>query len=496
MSDLLLALDFGGTKHSLACLKLETARALVAGDTGHALAWQAHRRVFSPPGADAQYNLKTVFDLAHEILDGERPAAIGVSFGGPVDFRQGLVRLSHHVPGWENIPLQQMLEQSFQAPAAVDNDANVAALGEARFGAGRGASSLFYITVSTGVGGGWILNGQPWRGADGMAGEIGHTVVDPQGPPCLCGKSGCVERLASGPYMAADARQILQERPQRGTLIRQLASGDLDAITGKLLAEAAAAGDKLAWELLERSAHALEAEGEADADEFEGRMSSLLNRTANEESVDERYAAEPVRAAALVFFAAVPFAFLFIGYLRVAPEMRLRLRWMLVGIIAIMATVVINNAILEPSLLVQTINSSLYAFSIIAMAYALLRHRVVDFSIVMDRALVYGLVTTLVVGVVAAVKSLGIKVPVVVRLEGTKIALLGCPTSELLKRIEQIELDRTAHLFAAVDANCRVGKIRSRFAIPGPELDDVDLIAGRADERVAEFARQPARLQL
>jgi glucokinase len=257
MSDLLLALDFGGTKHSLACMKLETARALAAVDPGQALTWQEHRRIFSPPGADAQYDLQTVFDLAHEILGGERPAAIGVSFGGPVDFRQGMVRLSHHMPGWENIPLQQMLEQTFQAPAAVDNDANVAALGEARFGAGRGASSLLYITVSTGVGGGWILNGQPWRGADGMAGEIGHTVVDPQGPPCLCGKSGCVERLASGPYMADDARQMLQEYPQRGTLIRQLAGGDFSTVTGKLLAEAAAAGDELAWELLERSAHAL-----------------------------------------------------------------------------------------------------------------------------------------------------------------------------------------------------------------------------------------------
>jgi glucokinase len=257
MSDLLLALDFGGTKHSLACLKLETARALVAGDAGYAQIWQDHRRVFSPLDANAQYDLKTVFDLAHEILNGERPAAIGVSFGGPVDFHQGMVRLSHHVPGWGNIPLQQILEQTFQAPAVVDNDANVAALGEARFGAGRGADSLLYITVSTGVGGGWILNGQPWRGADGMAGEIGHTVVDPQGPPCLCGKSGCVERLASGPYMAADACQILEEQPQRGTLIRSMASGDFSTITGKLLAEAAAAGDELAWELLERSAHAL-----------------------------------------------------------------------------------------------------------------------------------------------------------------------------------------------------------------------------------------------
>jgi glucokinase len=257
MSDLLLALDFGGTKHSLACLMLENARRLASGEARLELEWQAHRRIFSPPGADAQYDLRTVFKAAGELLNGERPAAIGVSFGGPVDYRRGLVRLSHHVPGWEDIPLQGMLEQALQAPAAVDNDANVAALGEARFGAGRGASSLLYITVSTGVGGGWILNGAPWRGVDGMAGEIGHTVVDPHGPPCLCGKSGCVERLASGPYLAADARRMLREQPERGPILRRLAGADLHAITGKLLAEAAAAGDELAWELLERSAHAL-----------------------------------------------------------------------------------------------------------------------------------------------------------------------------------------------------------------------------------------------
>jgi glucokinase len=257
MSDLLLALDFGGTKHSLACLKLETARRLMAGSPDIALEWQVHRRIFSPHGADAQYDLQTVFGSARELLGDQIPAAIGVSFGGPVDYRQGVVRLSHHVPGWENIPLKHKLEQAFQALAAVDNDANVAALGEARFGAGRGAPSLLYITVSTGVGGGWILNNEPWRGVDGMAGEIGHTVVDPQGPACLCGKSGCVERLASGPYLAADACQILKEQPERGSILRQLAGADLSQVTGKLLAEAAAAGDDLAWELLERSAQAL-----------------------------------------------------------------------------------------------------------------------------------------------------------------------------------------------------------------------------------------------
>lgn len=108
------------------------------------------------------------------------------------------------------------LRAEFGVPVSVDNDANVAALGEHRFGAGQGFSSLLYITVSTGIGGGWILNGHPWRGAEGMAGEIGHMVIDPAGPLCLCGKRGCLERLASGPYIAQQAEEWLRLHPEQG----------------------------------------------------------------------------------------------------------------------------------------------------------------------------------------------------------------------------------------------------------------------------------------
>jgi glucokinase len=204
-----------------------------------------------------EYDLQTMIHLAREMLAGEIPAAIGVSFGGPVDFSTGTVRLSHHVPGWENVPLKQVLEEAFGAPACIDNDANVAALGEHRFGAGRGSSSLMYITVSTGVGGGWILNDKPWRGAQGMAGEIGHTVVDPSGPACLCGNQGCVERLASGPFMAENARERLLAEPERGAVLRDLIGGDLDSLTAQQLSQAAEAGDELSWDVLQEGAWAL-----------------------------------------------------------------------------------------------------------------------------------------------------------------------------------------------------------------------------------------------
>lgn len=242
---ILLALDFGGTKHTAGVLEADS------------LGWLARQQVFSPPDADARYDLETMLSLARRLLAGASPAAIGVSFGGPVDAERAMVRLSHHVPGWEDTPLGAILEAEFGAPVKVDNDANVAALGEGRFGAGRGFRSIFYITVSTGVGGGWLLEGKLWRGSDCMAGEIGHTVVQPDGPLCLCGKRGCVERLASGRYLAQDARDRLSEKPQSGPVLWDEFSNNLETLDAKAISSAADRGDPLAIELLERSAWAV-----------------------------------------------------------------------------------------------------------------------------------------------------------------------------------------------------------------------------------------------
>lgn len=245
MTQLLLVLDFGGTKLAAAVISL---------GANH---WQAHRRAFSPPNADAKTDIKIMISLARDVLAEEQPAAIGVSFGGPVDYTTGTVRLSHHVPGWENIKLLSILQSEFNARISVDNDANVAALGEHRFGAGQGMSSLFYITVSTGVGGGWILNGKPWRGADGMAGEIGHTVVDPNGSICLCGKRGCVERFASGLYIAQQVKELLQIQPNQGQILRDLVNNKLEKVTAQIISQAAGQGEDIAIKAIEKAAWAL-----------------------------------------------------------------------------------------------------------------------------------------------------------------------------------------------------------------------------------------------
>lgn len=243
MTSSILALDFGGTKLAAAVTTLGERQL------------RSHRRVLSPPNASATTDLEIVRTLTRE-LQLEQIAAIGVSFGGPVDAATGTVRLSHHVPGWENVPLAAILAAEFNVPVSVDNDANVAAIGEHRFGAGKGFSNLLYITVSTGVGGGWILGDRPWRGTEGMAGEIGHIVVDPTGPLCLCGKRGCLERLASGRYIAQQVQEQLQQQPQRGGILRSLVAS-VESITAVEVSQAAAQGDELAREALQKAAWAL-----------------------------------------------------------------------------------------------------------------------------------------------------------------------------------------------------------------------------------------------
>lgn len=245
MSRSILALDFGGTKLAAAVVTLGERQ------------MRSQAKVFSPPNANATTDLEMVQNLACKLLPTEQIAAIGVSFGGPVDATTGTVRLSHHVPGWENVPLAAILAEEFNVPVSVDNDANVAAIGEHRFGAGVGFSDLLYITVSTGVGGGWILGDRPWRGAEGMAGEIGHTIVDPTGPLCLCGKQGCLERLASGRYIAQQVQEQLHHQPERGEILRTLVAGKIESITAALVSQAAAQGDDLAWEALQKAAWAL-----------------------------------------------------------------------------------------------------------------------------------------------------------------------------------------------------------------------------------------------
>jgi len=151
---------------------------------------------------------------------GFKPDFCGVGFGGPVDFPTQTVTLSTHVEGWMQYPLVPNLSRLAGAPVVMDNDANVGALGEARYGAGRGADPLFYMTLSTGIGGGIVINGQIQRGADSYAGEIGHLNVLPDGPACLCGSNGCLERMCCGLWLERDYQKPAHELLQNEQFVR------------------------------------------------------------------------------------------------------------------------------------------------------------------------------------------------------------------------------------------------------------------------------------
>ena len=148
-------------------------------------------------------------------------AACGIGFGGPVIYSAQRIALSTHVGGWSDFDLPRALEPVLGFRPVMDNDANVGALGEARFGAGRDCDPLFYMTLSTGIGGGIITGGRVVRGADSYAGEIGHLTIRPDGPECLCGARGCFERMCCGLWLERDHGRAARELMMDETFVRR-----------------------------------------------------------------------------------------------------------------------------------------------------------------------------------------------------------------------------------------------------------------------------------
>ena len=172
-------------------------------------------------------------------------AATGVASAGAIDRARGVVVSSPNLPGWERVPLVAMLLQHLDTPVALDNDANLAALAEHRLGAGRGTDNLLFMTVSTGVGGGIIIDNHLYRGTQGYAGEVGHITVKVDGPECECGSRGCLETLVSGTALAREARLRLQAG-EPSLLQEEVKRRGADAITARLLFDALRQGDGLA----------------------------------------------------------------------------------------------------------------------------------------------------------------------------------------------------------------------------------------------------------
>jgi glucokinase len=237
---MILGLDFGGTK--LAAGLYDPAASLLIG----------RQEIATPVAGGAQASFAAMLQLADQVCKQHtRPlTGVGVSFGGPVSADGRTIRLSMHVPGWEQAPLADWLEQHFAVPARIANDGDAAAMAEYRLGAGRGVRHVLYVTASTGIGSGVVINGALHRGERGWAGEVGHMVLQADGPACPCGRYGCLESLASGLSIARDARAALAAG--HTSSLRML---PIEAIHAQQVAQAVTTGDPLAQRIWMRAMH-------------------------------------------------------------------------------------------------------------------------------------------------------------------------------------------------------------------------------------------------
>ena len=227
---LTIGVDVGGTK----------VAAGVVDDSGKVL--ERARR--ESPATDSKAMQDTIADLVLDLAANHRVEGVGVGAAGFVDVSRATVLFAPNL-SWRDEPLKAELERRTDLPVVIENDANAAAWGEFAFGAAADADDLLLVTVGTGVGGGIVLDGRLHRGTFGIAAEIGHLRVVPNGRPCPCGNRGCWEQYASGSALVSDARAAARDDAAASDLVAR-AGGDPDAITGPMITEAAQQGDAFA----------------------------------------------------------------------------------------------------------------------------------------------------------------------------------------------------------------------------------------------------------
>jgi glucokinase len=201
-----------------------------------------------------ELGLRKIQGLIQSVLAASEPKhllGIGVGSTGPIDPIRGTINNPFTLPTWENVPIIQWLEDAFHVPVTLENDADVAALGEYWQGAGRNAKRLYAVTVGTGIGTALILDGEIFRGLDGTHPEGGHMVLDPSGPLCYCEARGCWESLCAGPAIERQAR----ESNLKGSQLLELSNGDADKIDARIVFDAARNGDEIALNIVERASH-------------------------------------------------------------------------------------------------------------------------------------------------------------------------------------------------------------------------------------------------
>lgn len=237
---LAIGVDIGGTKIATGVID-STAQVITR--------YVSQTHAGEPPQVVINATVEAVQKVLEQAdLTASEVAGIGVGFAGHVNGAEGLVLTSSNLPAWNNHPLRDRLQERLGAPVVLENDSICAAWGEYRFGAGRGSRYMCYVTFSTGYGLGIIIDGKLYVGVTGTAGEIGHTVVDPGGPLCTCGKRGCVMSYACGLGISRMAVERLKSGEP--TLLRDLCGPAPERVSGEAVADAASQGDQVAQEIL------------------------------------------------------------------------------------------------------------------------------------------------------------------------------------------------------------------------------------------------------
>jgi glucokinase len=228
-----IAIDIGATRMRAASYTLKSSEPIVYN--------QISTRSEGMPIEDRLVNLiDSVWPSDYEVL------SIAAACPGPMDPVNGIIVSPPNIPEWNYFPLQEYLATKYELPVSLNNDANLAAYGEWYFGAGKGCSDLIYLTISTGIGGGIILNDQLYTGSSGYGGELGHITVIHRGPICSCGQTGHLEAMASGPSIVRWVKSKLEDE----SLMEHFPEGELDA---KLVSDAAENGNELAIAAYERA---------------------------------------------------------------------------------------------------------------------------------------------------------------------------------------------------------------------------------------------------
>ena len=241
--DYVVGVDMGGTKILAAVINAKGE-----------IVQQAKAATKPKKGSDEV--IKRIVRCIREAIDGAelKPSqirAIGIGSPGPLDPETGVIIFAPNL-GWSNVPLKAELEANLSIPTFVDNDVNVGTLGEYAFGAGQGVKSLVGIFVGTGIGGGIILDGKLYHGVNKTAGEVGHMIVEANGPQCGCGNFGCLEAVASRTAITRELQKAIRKKGQKSKLTK-LNGGKLDQIRSQAIAKAVKRGDKPTIKVMQRA---------------------------------------------------------------------------------------------------------------------------------------------------------------------------------------------------------------------------------------------------